>query len=43
MVDYIPKRGDIVWIQFNPQKGKEIQKTRPALVVFPKECNGRSG
>lgn len=30
---YIPMRGDIVWINFNPQTGSEIQKRRPALVL----------
>ncbi len=27
MVKYIPDRGDIVWLEFGPQKGREIQKT----------------
>ncbi|EAA0246186.1 type II toxin-antitoxin system PemK/MazF family toxin, partial [Listeria monocytogenes] len=30
---YIPKKGDIVWIDFDPAAGKEIQKRRPGLVV----------
>ncbi|HFS4778978.1 type II toxin-antitoxin system PemK/MazF family toxin, partial [Enterococcus faecium] len=30
---YIPKKGDIVWIDFDPSVGKEIQKRRPGLVV----------
>ena len=30
---YIPKQGDIMWLDFNPQKGKEIMKRRPALVL----------
>jgi mRNA interferase MazF len=36
MVDakrYIPKRGDIVWLDFMPQSGKEISKRRPALTI----------
>lgn len=35
--DYIPVRGDIVWMDFNPQAGSEIEKRRPALVLssFP--------
>ena len=40
---YIPKRGDIVWLDFDPQKGKEIQKTRPALVVSPYQYNLKTG
>lgn len=33
MSNYIPASGDIVWINFDPSSGKEIQKRRPALVV----------
>jgi mRNA-degrading endonuclease toxin of MazEF toxin-antitoxin module len=36
MVKYTPKSGDIVWLEFDPQKGKEIQKTRPALTISKK-------
>ena len=35
MVNYIPEKGDIVWLDFEPQKGKEIQKTRPVVVLSP--------
>lgn len=30
---YIPQRGDIVALDFDPSAGKEIQKRRPALVI----------
>lgn len=30
---YIPKRGDIVWLNFSPQSGREQRGRRPALVV----------
>jgi mRNA interferase MazF len=30
---YIPSRSDIVWLDFEPTKGKEIGKYRPALVL----------
>lgn len=30
---YIPKHGDIVWIDFDLSAGQEIQKRRPALVI----------
>jgi mRNA interferase MazF len=43
MVEYVPKRGDIVWLEFDPQKGKEIQKTRPALVISPYQYNKKTG
>lgn len=36
---YIPERGDIVWLDFDPQAGNEIKKTRPALIVSPKSYN----
>lgn len=38
--NYIPERGDIVWIDFNPTRGHEQAKTRPALVVSPRLYNG---
>jgi mRNA interferase MazF len=31
--NYIPKRGDIVWINFEPQSGKEQKGRRPAVVI----------
>jgi mRNA interferase MazF len=43
MVKYIPSRNDIVWLEFDPQKGKEIQKVRPALVISPQRYNQKSG
>lgn len=39
MVNYVPDQGDIVWLNFEPQKGNEIKKTRPALVISPKKYN----
>ncbi|WP_293142636.1 type II toxin-antitoxin system PemK/MazF family toxin [Okeania sp. SIO3I5] len=30
---YTPKKGDIVWINFNPQSGREQAGRRPAVVV----------
>ena len=43
MVKYIPQRNDIVWLDFEPVKGKEIGKYRPALVLSSKEYNKKSG
>ncbi len=43
MVTFIPERGDVVWLNFEPQKGKEIQKTRPAVVLSPSKYNVKSG
>ncbi|MCC8398900.1 MAG: endoribonuclease MazF [Rickettsia endosymbiont of Labidopullus appendiculatus] len=43
MVTFIPERGDVVWLNFEPQKGREIQKTRPAIVLSPYKYNLKSG
>lgn len=43
MVKYTPKQEDIVWMEFDPQKGKEIQKTRPALTISPHSYNLKTG
>ena len=40
---YIPKRNHIVWLDFEPTKGKEIGKYRPALVLSSEEYNQKSG
>ncbi len=41
--DYIPDRGDVVWVTFDPQAGKEQSGHRPALVLSNKEYNKRIG
>lgn len=33
MVKYIPKQGDIVYLDFNPAKGHEQKRKRPAIVI----------
>ena len=40
---YIPQRSDIVWLDFEPVKGKEIGKYRPAFVLSSKEYNKKTG
>ena len=30
---YIPQKGDLVWLDFSPQSGREQKGRRPALVV----------
>src|SRR5262245_1568441 len=40
---YVPDRGDVVWIDFNPHTGHEQAGHRPALVVSPKSYNRRVG
>ena len=41
--DYIPVRGDVVEINLDPQKGSEITKRRPAVVVSSWNFNLRQG
>ena len=36
---YIPRKGDIVFINFNPQKGREQAGKRPAITLSPYEYN----
>jgi len=36
---FIPKRGDIVWTNFNPVAGHEQKGKRPALVLSPTSFN----
>ena len=43
MVIYVPDRGDIVWLQFNPQSGHEQAGKRPALTLSPKAYNQKVG
>ncbi len=40
---YVPQRGDIVWITLNPQAGHEQAGRRPALVLSPRNYNGKTG
>lgn len=39
---YIPKKGDLVWIDFDPSSGNEIQKRRPGLVVSRYDFNRKT-
>lgn len=41
--NYIPDKGDIVWLDFDPQIGHEQKGNRPALAVSPKIYNEKSG
>jgi mRNA interferase MazF len=40
---YLPNRGDLVWITFNPQAGHEQAGRRPALVLSPAAYNEKVG
>ena len=39
---YIPDKGDLVWVDFNPTKGREQAKVRPAIVLSPKNYNQKT-
>ena len=41
--NYIPERNHVVYMDFEPTKGKEIGKYRPALVLSSKEYNKNTG
>jgi mRNA interferase MazF len=40
---FVPDRGDVVWLEFNPQAGSEQAGRRPALVISPKSYNRKAG
>ncbi|MFN8512602.1 MAG: type II toxin-antitoxin system PemK/MazF family toxin [Chloroflexia bacterium] len=40
---YVPSRGEIIWLTFDPQAGHEQAGRRPALAVSPANYNGRVG
>jgi mRNA interferase MazF len=40
---WVPDRGEIIWIDFNPQSGKEIRDRHPMLVLSPMKFNHRTG
>jgi len=43
VAQYVPRAGDIVWIDFDPQSGREQAKRRPALVITEQSYNRASG
>jgi mRNA interferase MazF len=40
---YIPDRGDLIWLYFQPTLGHEQSGRRPALVLSPSKYNGLTG
>ncbi len=40
---YQPDRGDVAWINFEPQAGREQAKNRPALILTNREFNVDTG
>jgi mRNA interferase MazF len=41
-VPYCPDTGDIIWLDFDPQAGREQAKRRPALVLTKRAYNQAS-
>lgn len=41
--EYVPERGEIVHLNFNPQTGSEQAGKRPAIVLSPKKYNQKTG
>lgn len=39
---WVPDRKDIVWIDCNPQAGREMKDTHPFLVLSPRIFNART-
>lgn len=42
-ISYVPDRGDVVWLDFDPQAGHEQSGRRPAFVLSPQSYNGKTG
>ncbi len=40
---YVPERGDVVWLCFDPQAGHEQAGHRPALTLSPRAYNAKAG
>jgi mRNA interferase MazF len=43
VASYVPQAGDILWLDFDPQVGREQARRRPALVVTDRSYNRASG
>jgi mRNA interferase MazF len=41
--DYVPDRGDLIWLEFDPQAGREQAGRRPGLILSPKSYNQKVG
>ena len=42
MVNWVPSRRDIIWIDCSPQAGKEMRNLHPFLVLSPKAFNDKT-
>ncbi len=39
---YVPEAGDVVWLEFDPQAGREQAGRRPAVVLTPEGYNKKT-
>ena len=42
-VEWVPDRGDVVWLEFDPQAGREQAGRRAAVVLSPASYNAPTG
>lgn len=40
---FVPDRGDLIWLDFQPSVGRKQRGRRPALVLSPRAYNERAG
>ena len=38
-LNYVPEKGDLVWLDFNPQAGHEQKGRHPAICISQKKYN----
>ena len=41
--NWVPDRGEIIWINCNPQSGREMRDMHPMLVLSPVNFNQKTG
>ena len=39
----VPERGEVYWLELDPQSGREQRGRRPALILSPSVYNGKVG
>ncbi len=40
--EYLPEAGDLIWLEFTPQAGREQAGRRPGLVLSPRAYNAKT-
>jgi len=40
--EYVPDAGDLIWLDFTPQAGREQSGRRPAVVLSPRSYNEKT-